>query len=178
MRAVVYRETGSAADVLEVVDRPVPTPGPGEARVRVVRAGVNPTDWKFRANGMNGAWDEVVPGQDGAGVVEEIGPGVTEVTVGDRVWTILAQYQRPGGTAAEHTVQPVSLLVRLPDDASFDLGASRPSPRTGRSPRGRSPGSPQARSRGGRSWSPAAPVRWATRPSSWPGGPGPRSSRP
>ena len=124
MRAVVYRETGSAADVLEVVDRPVPTPGPGEARVRVVRAGVNPTDWKFRANGMNGAWDEVVPGQDGAGVVEEVGPGVTEVSVGDRVWTILAQYQRPRGTAAEHTVQPVSLLVRLPDDASFDLGAS------------------------------------------------------
>ena len=124
MRAVVYRETGSAADVLEVVDRPVPTPGPGEARVRVVRAGVNPTDWKFRANGMNGAWDEVVPGQDGAGVVEEVGPDVTELAVGDRVWTILAQYQRPGGTAAEHTVQPVSRLVRLPDGASFDLGAS------------------------------------------------------
>ncbi len=124
MRAVVYRETGSAADVLEVVDRPVPVPGAGEARGRLVRAGVNPTDWKFRANGMNGAWDEVVPGQDGAGVVEEVGPGVTELTVGDRVWTILAQYQRPGGTAAEHTVQPVSRLVRLPDDASFDLGAS------------------------------------------------------
>ena len=47
MRAVVYRETGSAADVLEVVDRPVPPVGPGEARVRLVRAGVNPTDWKL-----------------------------------------------------------------------------------------------------------------------------------
>lgn len=124
MRAVVYRETGSAADVLEVVDRPVPPVGPGEARVRLVRAGVNPTDWKFRASGMNGDWDEVVPGQDGAGVVEEVGDGVDALAVGDRVWTILAQWQRPGGTAAEHTVQPVSRLVRLPEAASYDLGAS------------------------------------------------------
>lgn len=124
MRAVVYRETGSAADVLEVVDRPVPPVGPGEARVRLVRAGVNPTDWKFRANGMNGAWDEVVPGQDGAGVVEEVGEGVDGLAVGDRVWTILAQWQRPGGTAAEQTVQPADRLVRLPDAASYDLGAS------------------------------------------------------
>jgi NADPH2:quinone reductase len=124
MRAVVYRETGSAADVLEVVDRPVPTPGPGEARVRLVRAGVNPTDWKFRANGMNGEWDEVVPGQDGAGVVEEVGPDVTGLAVGDRVWTVLAQYQRPGGTAADQTVQPVTRLFRLPDAASYDVGAS------------------------------------------------------
>lgn len=124
MRAVVYRETGSAAEVLEVVDRPVPVVGPGEARVRLVRAGVNPTDWKFRANGMNGDWDEVVPGQDGAGVVEEVGEGVDGLAVGDRVWTILAQWQRPGGTAAEQTVQPVSRLVRLPDAASYDLGAS------------------------------------------------------
>ena len=124
MRAVVYRETGSATDVLEVVDRPVPPVGPGEARVRLVRAGVNPTDWKFRANGMNGDWDEVVPGQDGAGVVEEVGEGVDGLAVGDRVWTILAQWQRPGGTAAEQTVQPASRLVRLPDPASYDLGAS------------------------------------------------------
>lgn len=124
MRAVVYRETGSATDVLEVVDRPVPPVGPGEARVRLVRAGVNPTDWKFRAHGMNGDWDEVVPGQDGAGVVEEVGEGVDGLAVGDRVWTILAQWQRPGGTAAEQTVQPASRLVRLPDSASYDLGAS------------------------------------------------------
>ena len=124
MRAVVYRETGSAADVLEVVERPSAPVGPGEARVRLVRAGVNPTDWKFRANGMNGDWDEVVPGQDGAGVVTEVGPDVTSLAVGDRVWTILAQYQRPSGTAAEETVQPVTRLVRLPQAASYDLGAS------------------------------------------------------
>src|ERR1044072_7424921 len=75
MRAVVYHETGPSS-VLEVVDRVVPEPGPGEVRVRMVRAGVNPTDWKFRAGMMSG-YDEVTPGQDGAGVVDAVGAGVT-----------------------------------------------------------------------------------------------------
>jgi NADPH2:quinone reductase len=123
MRAVVYRETGPSS-VLEVVDREVPEPGPGEVRVRIVRAGVNPTDWKFRANGMNGDWSEVVPGQDGAGVVDAVGPGVEGLKEGDRVWTVLAQFQRPGGTAAEYTVQPAERVAPLPVGASYDLGAS------------------------------------------------------
>jgi NADPH:quinone reductase len=68
MRAVVYRETGPSS-VLQLVDREVADPGPGEVRVRLVRAGVNPTDWKFRSGTMSGH-DEVTPGQDGAGVVD------------------------------------------------------------------------------------------------------------
>ena len=122
MRAVVYRETGPAT-VLELVDRPVPEPGPGEVRVRIVRAGVNPTDWKFRT-GAAMAYDEVTPGQDGAGVVDAIGDGVTGLEVGQRVWLVLAQHGRPHGTAAEHTVQPADRVVPLPDGASYDLGAS------------------------------------------------------
>ncbi|WP_460828498.1 NADPH:quinone reductase [Nocardioides hungaricus] len=122
MRAVVYRETGPSS-VLEVVERPVPEPGPGEVRVRVVRAGVNPTDWKFRAGMMSG-YDEVVPGQDGAGVVDAVGDGVTGVAAGDRVWLVLAQHGRAHGTAAEYTVQPVEHVIGLPAGASFDLGAS------------------------------------------------------
>ncbi len=123
MRAVVYSQTGPSS-VLEVVEREVPEPGAGEVRVRLARAGVNPTDWKFRANGMNGDWSEVVPGQDGAGVVDAVGPGVEGLKVGERVWTVLAQYQRPGGTAAELTVQPAERVVPLPVGASWDLGAS------------------------------------------------------
>jgi NADPH2:quinone reductase len=122
MRSVVYRETGPSS-VLSLVDRELPEPGPGEVRVRVVRAGVNPTDWKFRA-GMMAGHDEVTPGQDGAGVVDAVGAGVTSVGVGDRVWLVLAQHGRPYGTAAEHTVQPAELVVPLPDEASYDLGAS------------------------------------------------------
>lgn len=122
MRAVVYRETGPSS-VLQLVDRQRPEPGPGEVRVRLVRAGVNPTDWKFRA-GMTSGHDEVTPGQDGAGYVDAVGPGVDGLAVGDRVWLVLAQHGRPYGTAAEQTVQPVDRVVPLPDGADFDLGAS------------------------------------------------------
>jgi NADPH2:quinone reductase len=122
MRAIVYRENGPSS-VLEVVDRQLPEPGPGEVRVRLVRAGVNPTDWKFRAGTMRG-YDEVTPGHDGAGVVDAAGPDVTDVAVGDRVWLVLAQHGRAHGTAAEYTVQPVSRVVPLPDEASYDLGAA------------------------------------------------------
>ncbi|MBZ5733842.1 NADPH:quinone reductase [Nocardioides sp. TRM66260-LWL] len=122
MRAVVYRHTGPSS-VLELVERPEPQAGPGEVLVRVVRAGVNPTDWKFRAGMMSGH-DEVSPGQDGAGVVEAVGEGVEHVAPGDRVWLLLAQHGRPYGTATELTVQPSERVVPLPDSASFDLGAS------------------------------------------------------
>jgi NADPH2:quinone reductase len=122
MRAVVYRETGSSS-VLEVVDRDLPEPGPGEVRVRLVRAGVNPTDWKFRA-GMMTEYDEVTPGQDGAGEVDAVGADVDGLAVGDRVWLVLAQHGRAHGTAAEYTVQPADRVVPLPEGASYDLGAS------------------------------------------------------
>lgn len=122
---MTYTETGPSS-VLHLVERDLPEPGPGEVRVRVLRSGVNPTDWKFRAGGMPGGmqYDEVAPGQDGAGVVDAIGPGVTGPAVGDRVWLVLAQHGRATGTAAEYTVQPAHRVVRLPDAASYDLGAS------------------------------------------------------
>jgi NADPH2:quinone reductase len=124
MRAVVYTESGDSS-VLELVEREPAEPGPGEVRVRVVRAGVNPTDWKFRAGGMGElAFPEIVPGQDGAGVVDAVGPDVTDLAVGDRVWTMLAQHTRPGGTAQEQVVLPVTNVTALPDSASYDVGAA------------------------------------------------------
>jgi NADPH2:quinone reductase len=124
MRAVVYTESGDSS-VLEVVEREAAEPGPGEVRVRIVRAGVNPTDWKFRAGGMGElAFPEIVPGQDGAGVVDAVGPDVTDLAVGDRVWTMLAQHTRPGGTAQEQVVLPVANVSVLPDVASYDVGAA------------------------------------------------------
>ena len=124
MRAVVYTESGDSS-VLQLVEREAADPGPGEVRVRIVRAGVNPTDWKFRAGGMGGlAFPEIVPGQDGSGVVDAVGAGVTDLAVGDRVWTMLAQHTRPGGTAQELVVLPVANVAALPDAASYDVGAS------------------------------------------------------
>ena len=121
MRAVVFTEPGPS-DVLRVVERDRPEPGQGEVRVRLVRAGVNPTDWKRRQNPLD--FDEVTPGQDGAGLVDAVGAGVEGLAVGDRVWLVLAQRGRAHGTAAEFTVQPASHVAPLPDGASFDLGAS------------------------------------------------------
>ncbi len=91
--------------------------------MRVVRSGVNPTDWKSRTQTMSGHC-EVTPGQDGAGVVDALGPGVESFSVGDRVWLALAQHGRPYGTAAAYTVQPIERVAPLADTASYDLGAS------------------------------------------------------
>ncbi|MFC0528959.1 NADPH:quinone reductase [Phytohabitans kaempferiae] len=125
MRAVVYTRTGEPA-VLEVVERPVPEPAPGEVLVRVAVSGVNPTDWKSRrADGSgappSGGWQ--IPNQDGAGVVEAVGEGVDAGLIGERVWVWEAAWQRPWGTAAEYTLVPARQVVRL-GPASFDLGAS------------------------------------------------------
>jgi NADPH2:quinone reductase len=126
MKAVVYSETGDPS-VLREIDRGPGEPGQGEVRIRLVRSGVNPTDWKSRRGGGAAPLDDGdhVPNLDGAGVVDAIGPGVADFAVGDRVWTTLANYLRPlSGTAQQSTVLPVSRVFPLPDVADFDLGAS------------------------------------------------------
>jgi NADPH2:quinone reductase len=71
VRAIVHTETGGP-EVLRLVERPEPEPGPGEVLVRVAVSGVNPTDWKNRAGRRPGddlPFPEVVPNQDGAGKI-------------------------------------------------------------------------------------------------------------
>lgn len=124
MKAIAYSKNGDSS-VLTHVDRDIPEPGPGEVRVKVVVSGVNPTDWKNRTGATAKiAFDEVVPNQDGAGIVDAAGPGVDGLAVGDRVWLYLAQHQRPTGTAQEYTTIPAEHVVRLPENVSFDVGAS------------------------------------------------------
>ena len=125
MRAIEYAKTGPA-DVLTLVDRAQPTPGPGEVVVRIAVSGVNPTDWKARAGSGDGKTLDrpQVPNQDGAGVVERVGDSVTSVTPGDRVWVWDAADKRPDGTAQELALIPASQVVPLPDSVSFDVGAS------------------------------------------------------
>jgi NADPH:quinone reductase len=124
MRAVVYSEAGGP-DVLRVVERPVPEPGPGEVRVAVRVSGVNPTDWKSRS-GARGPlrFPELVPNQDGAGTIDAVGDGVDPSRVGERVWLWEAAWQRADGTAQEYVVLPVRQAARLDERASFDVGAS------------------------------------------------------
>ena len=122
MRAISYSQPGGP-DVLQLGDRPTPDPGPGEVRVRLAFSGVNPTDWKSRSNAQPGPGGQV-PNQDGSGTVEAVGEGVDPVLVGERVWIWEAAYQRPHGTAAEHTVVPARQTVLLGPGPSFELGAS------------------------------------------------------
>ena len=122
MRAIVYTENGDP-DVLQLVERPTPEPGPGEVRVRLAFSGVNPTDWKSRRTNPPGP-DGQVPDQDGSGTVDAVGEGVDPVLVGERVWVWEAAWQRPHGTAAEYTVVPARQVVLLGAGPSFELGAA------------------------------------------------------
>jgi NADPH2:quinone reductase len=127
MRAIIYAEKGPSSQMRHE-ERPVPEPGPGQVRVRMVRAGVNPTDWKSRAGVSSLAgFPEVTPGQDGAGIVDAVGPDAPGPVAGTRVWLYLGQHGSPHGTAAEYCVldwqRAVPLPDSLPDAAAFDLGA-------------------------------------------------------
>ena len=86
-RAVRFDRYGGV-DVLEVRDVPRPTPGPGEVLVRVRAAGINPGEAAIREGRLHDRWPATFPsgqGSDLAGVVDEVGPDVTGVVVGDEV---------------------------------------------------------------------------------------------
>ena len=125
MRAITYTRLGDPS-VLELVEKPIPEPGDGEVRIRVLVSGVNPTDWKSRSGTFGGGLTEAtVPNHDGAGVVDAVGAGVTGFRVGDRVWVTHAGDGRPaGGTAQEFTVVPADHAFALPAGPDFELGAS------------------------------------------------------
>lgn len=123
MRAAIHEQPGPVADVLKVTEVPTPEPGPGEVRVRITCAGLNPTDWKrMRTGPLAGAFQ--VPGHDGAGTVDAVGPGVDPARVGERVWLLLAADGSPWGTLAEYSVIKSEKAVPLNAAASFELGAS------------------------------------------------------
>lgn len=126
MRAVVYTSKGPAADVLKIVDKPLPEPGTGEVRVKVAFSGVNPSDVKSRSGvaARTGGYPEVTPHSDGSGVVDKIGAGVDAALLNQRVWMYNAQWDRPYGSCAEYVALPASQVVPLPEGVSFETGAS------------------------------------------------------
>lgn len=114
MKAVQFSEYGEP-DVLQVVDVDEPHPGPGQIRIAVRTSGVNALDWKLRS----GAFKDFMPvtfpsgvGLEAAGIVDEIGLGVSDVSVGDAVFGLGVD------TAAEHCV--LNSWGRKPDAMSFE----------------------------------------------------------
>ena len=121
MLAALYRSAGPSS-VLSVEQVDPPPVGPGQVRVRMRVAGVNPTDYKARLR--SAAQPFQVPGHDGAGRVVEVGEGVDPQRVGQRVWVWFAAARgRRWGAAAQETVVPARQAVPLPDGATDDLGA-------------------------------------------------------
>src|SRR4051794_32063967 len=124
MRAGWYERTGPADEVIQVGEMETPTPAPGDVLVRLHASGINPSDYKRRANTKAAIeFPRVVPHSDGAGVVAALGTGVTGLREGDRVWLYNAQWQRAFGTAAEFVSLPARLVRPLPAGTSLVEGA-------------------------------------------------------
>ena len=101
MRAVQYSSYGGP-EVLGIVELPEPQAGPGQVRIRVQAAGVNPYDVKLRSGGFAGGRPlarPVVPGLEAAGIVDQLGAGVTGTAPGDAVFGFTI-----GGACADYAL--------------------------------------------------------------------------
>lgn len=117
-RAIRFHETGSA-DVLRLEGVAVGDPGPGEARVRHSAIAVNFIDIYFRT----GQYPATLPsglGSDAVGVVEAVGPDVTDIAVGDRVGYLIG----PQGAYSDVRTMPAAVLIRIPDGVSDSTAAT------------------------------------------------------
>jgi NADPH:quinone reductase-like Zn-dependent oxidoreductase len=118
MKAIQYREFGGP-EVLELADLPDPHPGPGQIRVAVRAAAINPVDWKMRQGMMGGELPQRT-GREVAGVVDELGDGVSDVATGDAVFGFAAD----GGGAAELAL--VADYAPIPSSLDFAGAAGLP----------------------------------------------------
>jgi NADPH:quinone reductase len=117
VKVIQVRETGGP-EKMELVDAPIPTPGPNQALVRIAAIGVNFIDVYFRS-GLYKAETPFTPGSEAAGTVEAVGPGVVDVAPGDRV-----AYAMVRGSYAEYAVVPAAHLVKLPDGVDVKAAAA------------------------------------------------------
>lgn len=118
MKAVRFSQFGGP-EVLEIVDLPEPHAGPGEIRIAVRAAGVNPSDWKKR----EGLMDQELPqsiGHEAAGIVDELGEGVEDAALGDRVFGLSAE----GAAQAELAV--LAHYAPVPPSLDFPGAAALP----------------------------------------------------
>jgi NADPH:quinone reductase len=126
MRAVAITAPGGP-EVLTVVDRPVREAGPGEVRIAVRAAAVNPTDIGLRERGagpdLAPPW---IPGMDATGVVESAGEGVDRLAPGDEVMAAVNPRRPEGGAQAEVIVVPAASVVAIPARSTMAQAATLP----------------------------------------------------
>jgi NADPH:quinone reductase len=127
VRAMVTPQFGGP-DLFEEWDLERPQPGPCEVLVRVVAAGTNPVDAKLRASGdARGLEAPIVLGADISGIVEEVGPGVTDFVAGDEVY-YTPEVSGPGsnGSYAEYHVARADIVAKKPPSLSHEEAAAVP----------------------------------------------------
>lgn len=126
MKAVWYDKQGKAKDVMVFGEMPTPNAGAGEVRVKLEASGTNPSDTYRRGGGAGPMeYPRVIANSDGAGVIDQVGQGVTRFKEGQRVWLYNGQRNgRAFGTAAEYIALDETLVQPLPDNMSFAEGAT------------------------------------------------------
>ena len=117
MKAIQIHSTGGP-EVLQLADLPIPEPGPGQVLVRIEATGVNFIEIYFR-KGVYKASLPITPGSEGAGTVEELGPGVTGFAAGDAVASTSF-----AGSYAEYALVPAAQLVKVPQGLSLESAAA------------------------------------------------------
>lgn len=123
MKALLLDGVGPVSS-LRVGDLPVPDPGAGEIRVKVGAVSLNPVDYKLAGRGhADWSWPHVL-GLDVAGVVDAVGDGVSEWSIGDRVF-YHGDLSKPGGYA-EYAITTAHTTARIPDEVSFKDAAAIP----------------------------------------------------
>lgn len=128
MFAMIINETGGP-EVMRLGEIATPEPGPGEVRIRVAYAGVNPADWKNREGYLAAFRPYTFPyiiGFDAAGVVDKLGEGVEDFTVGDHVFTPTNHGQGGLGSYAEFVIAATDRVARMPAGIGFAQAAALP----------------------------------------------------
>jgi NADPH:quinone reductase len=128
MRAVTFTQFGGP-EVLQVADLPERQPAPGQIRIRVAAATVNPTDIGFRsgrqAAQLGGLEPPYIPGMELAGIVDAVGQGAG-LQEGDAVMAIVVPRRPEGGAMAESVVVPAASVARVPEGTSLEEAATLP----------------------------------------------------
>jgi len=119
MSRVVRIYQAGAPSVMRLEQQTVGAPGPGQVRLHQAAIGLNFVDTLFRSGAFGAGGFPFVPGVEGAGVVDEVGPAVTNVQVGDRV----AYYSALGAYADERLIESHH-LVHVPDDITLEQAAA------------------------------------------------------
>jgi NADPH2:quinone reductase len=123
MQAILAREFGGP-DVLKLEEVPDPAAGHGQVRVKIHAVGVNPYDTYMRAGGYAIKPDlPYTPGADAAGVIDQVGSGVTSLATGQRVYISGTALGKAHGAYAQYAICTPDQVHRLPDRISFTQGA-------------------------------------------------------